>query len=88
MPTNNKFADRIPAPPVNGTGVGPEPTVVVLLLDVLLLGVSLVDVELTAAHDVKVWLPRKTPTVWTSVKCSTWRMAAAVETFVAQKSAV
>lgn len=85
MATNIKLVDSLPAPPVNAAGVEPEPIPVVVLLDVLLLVVLLVDVELMAAQDVKFWLPNKTPTPCASVICSTWRMAVAVVTFVAQK---
>ena len=84
MATAIKLVDRAPAPPVNAAGVEPDPIPVVMLLGVLLL----VDVELMAEQDVKFWLPNKTPTLCASVICSMWRMAVAVDTFVAQKSTV
>ena len=83
MTTSIKLVDRASAPPVNAAGgVEPDPIPVIMLLDVLLLIVLLVDV---VAQDVKFWLPNKTPTLCASVICSMWRMAAAVDTFVAQK---
>ncbi len=89
MATSIKLVDRAPAPPVNAAGgVEPDPIPFIMLLDVLLLIVLLVDVELMAAQDVKFWLPNKTPTLCASVICSMWRMAVAVDTFVAQKLTV
>lgn len=53
-------------------------------LNVLLLTVFLFVVEFMATHDVKLQLPRKTPTVCAIVICSMWNLAIAVDMLIAQ----